>query len=548
MSLHLPSSPTGERAKRFGAYYTDVAVARFLVRWAVRLPNDRVLDPSFGGGVFLYAASQRLEELGGQPAKQVFGVELDPEVHARTGKTLAGKGHLVHSDFFDVDAKTFGKFEAVVGNPPFIRYQRFTGEGRDKALARAANEGVVLSRLASSWAAFLIHSISFLKEGGRIGMVIPMELGHAAYARPVLEYLARRFEQVTFLTFRKKLFPDLSQDTLLLLAEPKGSFKGRFHSLDLEEAGSLERLNLPSKNAQRLETNRLLMGESRLKESWIPRKARELYRELRESPQVQRLGQVADVGIGYVTGDNEYFHLSPEDALEWDIPKAFLKPAIRRGRALSGLRLTQQDWQAAVANGEAGYLLYIHGANPLPPGVLGYIQKGEAEGVNQAYKCRVREPWYSVPHVYLPDAFLTYMSGEIPRLVANDVGAVAPNSLHVLRFHAGTKLSADALASLWQTSLTRLSAELEGHAMGGGMLKIEPTEAESIVLAKPDMAVDSLEALSYELDESVREGDGERAQQVADQAILGKGLGLAEQDRALLREAANALKARRYSR
>jgi len=33
------------------------------------------------------------------------------------------------------------------------------------------------------------------------------------------------------------------------------------------------------------------------------------------------------------------------------------------------------------------------------------------------------------------------------------------------------------LAALWQTLLTRLSAEIEGHALGGGMLKIEPSEA-----------------------------------------------------------------------
>ncbi|MCV4639326.1 hypothetical protein OFB62_28950, partial [Escherichia coli] len=89
----------------------------------------------------------------------------------------------------------------------------------------AAAEGVHLSQRSSSWAPFLVHAVALLEDGGRLGMVIPMELGHAAYARPVLEYLSRRFERVTFVTFKKKLFPDLSQDTLLLLAENKGRFK-----------------------------------------------------------------------------------------------------------------------------------------------------------------------------------------------------------------------------------------------------------------------------------------------------------------------------------
>lgn len=69
------------RAKAFGAFYTDAVVADFLVRWAVREPGETVLDPSFGGGVFLAAAAARLRDLGGDE-RQVYGVELDGEVHA----------------------------------------------------------------------------------------------------------------------------------------------------------------------------------------------------------------------------------------------------------------------------------------------------------------------------------------------------------------------------------------------------------------------------------------------------------------------------------
>ena len=60
-------------------------------------------------------------------------------------------------------------------------------------------------------------------------MVIPAELAHAAYAQPVLDYLTRTFGRVTLLTFKERLFPDLSQDTLLLLAEVKnGASEGLF--------------------------------------------------------------------------------------------------------------------------------------------------------------------------------------------------------------------------------------------------------------------------------------------------------------------------------
>jgi hypothetical protein len=74
-----------EAPNALGAYYTDVQAADFLVAWAVRSPNDRILDPSFGGGVFLRSASRRLRSRRGSPGKNVCGVEIDPgaPVHLR---------------------------------------------------------------------------------------------------------------------------------------------------------------------------------------------------------------------------------------------------------------------------------------------------------------------------------------------------------------------------------------------------------------------------------------------------------------------------------
>jgi type I restriction-modification system DNA methylase subunit len=76
------------RAKALGAYYTAAQVAEFLVWWAVRTPCDKILDPSFGSGVFLRSACNRLSRLGGNPVNQIFGVELDNNVHASISQKL----------------------------------------------------------------------------------------------------------------------------------------------------------------------------------------------------------------------------------------------------------------------------------------------------------------------------------------------------------------------------------------------------------------------------------------------------------------------------
>ncbi|MCL5742617.1 MAG: SAM-dependent methyltransferase, partial [Acidobacteria bacterium] len=163
------------------------------------------------------------------------------------------------------------------------------------------------------------------------------------------------------------------------------------------------------------------------------------------------------------------------------------------------------------------------------------------------FKCRTRSPWYRVPHVYLPDAFLTYMSGDLPRLVSNAAGVVAPNTLHILRIHRSAGIGSNALAALWQTSLTRLSVEIEGHALGGGMLKLEPTEAER-VLVPITPKKDNLEALALELDQIARSRGEEACVSHADHSLLRRRLGLSVADVRLLCDSAALLRERRTSR
>ncbi len=540
--------------KSMGAYYTDVGAADFLAWWGIRSPVQTILDPSFGEGVFLRSASNRLIKLGGRPEKQVYGAEIDSAVFHRTSDLLTvecaiDRNNLILADFFSIDPPRL-RVDVVIGNPPFIRYQRFTGAMRKRALARCLDQGIRLPELCSSWAPFLVHSMAMLRPGGCLAMVLPREVGHAQYAKPLLEHIRQSFGSATFLTFREKLFPDLSEDTVLLLASDHGSAPATFFWRDVAHPKELAELRekdgWPLANVHTLDAVAVASGDARLIEYFIPEKARGLYHDLVGSGRAQRLGAVADVGIGYVTGANDYFHLSPRQAEQHRMPMEYLKQAIRRGRALSGLRFTSSDWHRAAETGEAGFLLHLRKNQAIPTTIRKYLDQGEAQDIQRGYKCRMRFPWYCVPGVHMPDAFLTYMSGAMPRLVANDAGAFAPNSLHILRIHPLAQMPSNALAALWQTSLTRLSAEIEGHALGGGMLKLEPTEAENVLVPFLDkQGIPRLLELSSELDDLARKTGDEAARGRADQAVLQEMMGLSRAECRLLREAAVSLTARR---
>jgi hypothetical protein len=92
-----------------------------------------------------------------------------------------------------------------------------------------------------------------------------------------------------------------------------------------------------------------------------------------------------------------------------------------------------------------------------------------------------------VPDVTTPDAFLSIMSNRMPRLVANSGQAVCTNSVHAVRFNKG--IAPLPFIHGWNSELTRLSCEVEGHALGGGLLKLEPAEARRVVIA-PELRTD----------------------------------------------------------
>lgn len=540
----------GPMDKESGAYYTESRVAEALCRWALRRPGERLLDPAFGGGVFLEAGTRRGAELGGG---EVFGVELDPAAYTATAEKFGGtveQRRLVQGDFFSLDAGSLPTMHAVVGNPPFIRFQRFRGEARKVAVQRCRERGVPLSPLAGSWVAFVAHSAAFLTGGGRLAMVVPAELGHAPYARSLLALLHRSFGSCTIVSFRSSLFPHLDQRTVLLLADGYGQGPALFRSLELPGPNSLDH-PLPCVGDRPLDAETLTAGRSSLAHAHLDPAALALYRDLGEGPALP-LGGVAKVESGYVTGANAHFHLSREEASRSGLPDEVLIPAVFRSRALSGLALSEADWTAAADGGGAGFLVQAHG-HERHPAVASFLDRLEEDGIHRRYKTRNRAVWHHVPRVIAAPLLLAAMGGQGLRMVFNDARVAAPNTFHLVTphheapHHKGTVDSdyCRTLSTAWLTSLTRLSIELEGHALGGGLLKCDPGEASQVLMAPPSPLP---QACLERLDRLMRSGEIGAAQREADRLLLGGVLGLSDGEIALLANAASELAARRHSR
>jgi hypothetical protein len=172
------------------------------------------------------------------------------------------------------------------------------------------------------------------------------------------------------------------------------------------------------------------------------------------------------------------------------------------------------------------------------------IEEGESLGVHARYKCRVRTPWWSVPlpRRGAPDALLTYMNDGYPRLAYNEARALSTNTLHNVCLVDSKATS--ALAVGFYNSLTLLSAELVGRSYGGGILKLEPTEAERLVLPPLDP---SLAKYLSDVDKDLRAGDLHRVLDLVDPLVL-EPLGVSREGVETLRSARDTLRGRRRSR
>ena len=192
-----------DQDKLRGGYYTSSEVATWLCAWAIRSPKDRVLEPSCGDGVFLEAAAKRFAELGARSpaiARQLTGVEIvageADRARARLQEQLRGRAAEVVNtgDFFGWwQDSAQPEFDAVIGSPPFIRYQTFPEPHRSLAMALMVEQGLSPNRLTNIWVPFVVAAVASLRSSGRLALVLPAELLQVTYAAQLRSFLTDRF-------------------------------------------------------------------------------------------------------------------------------------------------------------------------------------------------------------------------------------------------------------------------------------------------------------------------------------------------------------------
>ena len=505
-----------------GAYYTPLQLAKAMVSLFAPQDMASVLEPSCGDGVFI----DSFDELGLLPNVETLkAIEIEPDEAKKVRKRYVDKYNveIYEDDFFKYYNRVLGNetYDLIVGNPPYIRYQYLTESQRKMMSEILTSHGMKSNKLINAWVAFIVACVQLLSERGKIAFVIPAEILQVAYAEDLRLYLSNNLAKITLITFEKLVFPDIEQEVVVFIGE-KGDVEKGIRIIEMNDLDDFEKLNLEQNGFQKLQ---------HVKEKWtkyfVTAKEMELIQQIRKDSRFAKFSEYGIINVGITTGNNSYFSITEETNDEYNLNNVTL-PLIGRSSHAHGIYFTAEDWERNKAEGKRARLISFPDI-PFDEYDLShkkYIALGEEKEEHKGYKCSIRDRWYVVPSIWIPDAFFLRRNNLYPKFVLNECDAVSTDTMHRMKFNENVEPENVLLA--YYNSISFAFTEICGRSYGGGVLEILPGEMGNIILPKVNNIDPVLRTtLLQRIDSIVRNDENiEEALDVVDQELLINILGI----------------------
>ena len=455
----------------------------------------------------------------------ITAVEIEPDEAEKVSNNYKDNTnvHVLNEDFLDFYQRVYGKetYDLILGNPPYIRYQYLTEEQREIQSSILTSHGMKSNKLINAWVAFLVACVQLLSENGKIAFVIPAEILQVVYAEDLRLFLSNQLSKITLLTFEQLVFPDIEQEILVFIGE-KGKEEKGIRIIELSNLEDFKKLDLNSNGFQKLK---------HVKEKWtkyfVSAEEIKVIQSIRDDKRFTKFADLALINVGITTGNNTYFSVDKTTNERYDLTSVTL-PLIGRSSHAHGIYFTDKDWQENIKADKRAMLISFPDTpyEEYPAKHKEYIELGERNEENKGYKCSIRDRWYIVPSVWIPDAFFLRRNNLYPKFVLNRCNAVSTDTMHRIKFNEGVNAE-NALLSYYN-SISFAFTEICGRSYGGGVLEILPGEVGNIMLP---VVKDIDEALKNELleviDSIVRnDEDIEKALDLVDQKLLVEVLGI----------------------
>lgn len=500
-----------------GAYYTPLKLAEKMVGFFVHDKTiHRILEPSCGDGVFIDAA---LHERLLQDGMSLTAIEIEKcEAKKLADRVESYKNIQVYNmDFFHYyqTNKAIAQYDLILGNPPYIRYQYLQENQRTEMSKLLTEHGMKSNKLINTWVGFMVACVHFLSENGKIAFIIPAEILQVVYAQDLRLFLSNELSKITLITFEELVFPDIEQEVVVFIGEKGVEDKG-IRIIELNNLDDLNSLDLQTNGFQKL---------NHVHEKWTKyftnSEENKLISSLRKDCRFQKLSDTALINVGITTGNNKYFSVPKKIVKEYGFEN-IVRPLIGRSSHANSVYFTHKDWERNVEDGKAAYLIDFPNI-PLekyPPKHQLYISEGEKKGENKGYKCSIRDNWYCIPSIWVPDAFFLRRNNLYPKFVLNCCDAVSTDTMHRIKFK--DTVAPERIVLSYYNSISFAFTEICGRSYGGGVLEILPGEVGNIIVpVLDDIPIEKIKDILKEVDAIVRREENiELALELVDNEIL----------------------------
>lgn len=471
------------KQKLRGGYYTPGDLAQFMSKWILNNGVKEILEPSSGDGNFFKSISDVINSHNSEV--KITGVELDSDEAIKSIERAKEFDNLSvdvnNTDFLEWGLKNYNKlkFDAVIGNPPFIRYQYLPKEYQLKAEKIFKLFNLKFTKHTNAWVPFVVLGFEMLKPGGKLAMILPSEIMHVAHAQSLRTYLGKKSEKILILDPKELWFTDTLQGALILFAEKKKTSNDDSLGLGIKEISDRSFSKTDPQNY--FEKVHFINGET-IKGKWTKAVLNPteltLLKEIKESSNVHQFKNIADVDVGLVTGANKYFLISQDEVEKYGLEK-WAHPMFGRSDHCPKMIYDSGQHQLNIKKGLPTNFIWfdVDSYDELDDDAKKYVKIGEREKYHERYKCRVRQPWFKVPSVYATEIGMLKRAHDFPRLILNKKGAYTTDTAYRIST-IDKKVSSHELVFCFVNSFTALTSELEGRFYGGGVLELVPSEIE----------------------------------------------------------------------
>jgi adenine-specific DNA-methyltransferase len=470
--MKLMEFATAEKLR--GGFYTPEPIAEFILRWGINgSTNYDILEPSCGDGVFLEQISKQ-----NLAYKSITAVEYDEIEAQKAEKISLHNKRILNEDFHVYANETIERFDLVVGNPPYIRYQYFDEKQQKEAALIFKRAGLTYSKLTNAWVSFVVGSSLLLKDKGKIGFVVPAELLQVSYAQQLRSFLAYCFNKINIISFERLVFPHIQQEVVLLLCEKDNSGQHKIEHLELKNAEALQYLDV---NRLKSPSKTIDFKSNKWTYYFLEQNEIDFLEKVSERFKVSNIGKYANVEVGITTGANDFFTVNTALVEQFQLQE-FARPMVGRSVQINSIIFNETDWlKNKDSKAKANLLVFPNGQEVKKHhGAMAYIENGENKGIHEGYKCGIRDDWFVVPSLKVSNALFLRRNNIFPKFVLNQANAYTTDTMHRVFVKEGVNIK--ALIASYYNSVSLAFSEICGRSYGGGVLELMPNEVEKIFM------------------------------------------------------------------